>query len=321
MDLVLGGLDVLHEPQFRRVVQVVSGSLDELANDGTILLFEDQARRLDVKVGDAITISAPTIRGANNTADVRVVAIARGIGMLSSFHAFVPQATLRQLYQLNARTTGALHLYLKDPAASSAVAARLREALAAAGFRVMDHDPQPYWMKFQGVAATDWTGQKLDVTTWEDELSFMSWILQAVEWLTRILLLVLLAIVVVGIANTLAIAIRERTREIGTLRAIGMQRRKVLWLFLLESLLLGLGATIGGALLAVGLAALVNAAGIAVPESVQVFLMQRELTLVVAPEALVRAVVLISAVTTAASLFPSLRAARLQPVTAMHHIG
>jgi ABC-type lipoprotein release transport system permease subunit len=321
MDLVLGGLDIAAEPQFREVVQVLSGSLDELAHDGTILLFEDQARRLDVKVGDAITISAPTIRGASNTADAKVAAIAKGVGLLSSFHAYVPQSTLRQLYQLNPTTTGAIHLYLKDPARSGAVAARLRETLAAAGFRVMDPDPQPYWMKFQSVTATDWTGQKLDVTTWEDELSFMSWILKAVEWLTRILLLVLLAIVVVGIANTLAIAIRERTREIGTLRAIGMQRRKVLWLFLLESFLLGLGATAGGALAGALLAAAVNAARIGVPESIQFFLMQRQLTLLVAPAALAEAVLLITAVTTAASFFPSLRAARLQPVTAMHHIG
>ena len=49
--------------------------------------------------------------------------------------------------------------------------------------------------------------------------------------------------------NTMWIAIRERTREIGTLRAIGMQRRAVLRMFLLESLMLGLVGTVGGALL------------------------------------------------------------------------
>ena len=56
-------------------------------------------------------------------------------------------------------------------------------------------------------------------------------------------------------------------------------------------------------------ASLRSAVTFAVPETVQVFLMQRELTLVIAPAALVRAVLLITAVTTAASLFPSLRAA------------
>ena len=87
-------------PASARVVQVKEGSLAELAKPDTVLLFEDQARRLEVKVGDAITLSAPTSRGVNNTADLRVAAIARNIGILSSFSAFMPAETLRRLYQL-----------------------------------------------------------------------------------------------------------------------------------------------------------------------------------------------------------------------------
>ena len=58
------------------------------------------------------------------------------------------------------------------------------------------------------------------------------------------LIVILIAIIIIGIMNTMWIAIRERTREIGTLRAIGMHRREVLWMFLLESLMLGLFATV-----------------------------------------------------------------------------
>src|SRR5512144_2800718 len=58
MDLVLAGVDVAREPGFRRVVRVKEGSLDDLARPGTILLFEDQAKRLEVRVGDAVTLSA-----------------------------------------------------------------------------------------------------------------------------------------------------------------------------------------------------------------------------------------------------------------------
>ena len=68
----------------------------------------------------------------------------------------------------------------------------------------------------------------------------MTWTLQALQGLTCVLIVILIAIVVIGIMNTMWIAIRERTREIGTLRAIGMHRRGVLWMFLLESLMLGL---------------------------------------------------------------------------------
>ncbi len=171
------------------------------------------------------------------------------------------------------------------------------------------------------VNSEDWTGQKLDVTTWEDELTFISWILSAIMGLTGILIFILLVIVVIGILNTLAIAIRERTREIGTLRAIGMQRTRVLWLFLLEAALLGLSGTVAGALGGVAVAALVNAARLAVPESVQMFLMQQHLTMTVLRRAVVTDVLFIVVVTTAAAIAPAFSAARLKPVTAMHHIG
>jgi len=321
MNLVLAGIDVAAEPRFREVVQLQAGRLDGLREPGTILLFEDQAKRLGVGVGDAFTISAPTARGMNNTADVRVVAVAKSVGLLSSFHAFVPIGEIRKLYQLKPDNAGALHLFLKDPTQAGRVAARLRDELAHDGWKVMDADPQPYWQKFQRVNSEDWTGQKLDVTTWEDELSFLTWILSALQGLTGILATVLMVIVVVGIMNTLWIAIRERTREIGTLRAIGMQRRKVLWLFLLEAALLAVLGTAAGALLGWGVAAAINRAHFAVPTSVQFFLMQRSLFLSVHGAAVLRDAAGIALVTTLAALYPARRAARLEPVTAMHHIG
>jgi ABC-type lipoprotein release transport system permease subunit len=322
MDLVLAGVELDREPRFREVVQVIEGNLDDLRQPGTILIFQDQAKRLGVKPGDTITLSAPTTRGASNTADVRIGAVARNIGLLSAFNAFVPAETLRQLYQLKAGTTGAVQLYLRDPADSSRVATRLRAALREAGYRVMDPDPQPYWQKLMfKVNAEDWTGQKLDVTTWEDEMSFLSWIVTAVTWLGNVLVTVLMVIVAVGIVNTLAIAIRERTREIGTLRAIGMQRSQVLRLTLLEAFLLGLAGAAMGALAGGAIGAALNAAGIELPETMQYFLLQRNLHLAIHPGQVAAYVAFVTGLTTAAAAWPSVYAARLRPVTAMHHVG
>jgi putative ABC transport system permease protein len=322
MDLVLAGLEVRDERGFRKVVQVLEGSLDDLAQPGTILLSDKQAERLRVKVGDALTLSAPTARGVNNTLDVRVAAVTKSVGIFSSMFAFLPERSLRGLYQLNDRTTGAIHLFLKDPADSGRVMSRLLEDLRKAGYRVMDHDPQPYWMKlFQKVNSEDWTGQKLDVTTWQDEVSFLDFMLQIVEGLAKILISVLLFIVVVGIMNTLWIAIRERTREIGTLRAIGMQRTKVLWLFLLEAALLAFLGSVAGALVGWAFAAAVNAADVRVGEGLQMLLLQDHLRIVVGPRALAGYVLGITLLTSAGAFLPALRAARLRPVTAMHHIG
>lgn len=317
----MGGIDIANERGFKEVIRIAEGNLDDLARPGSILLFEEQAKKLEVKVGDSLTISAPTPRGINNTIDVRVVAIAREVGMMSKFNVFVPDQTLRDLYQLAPGTTGALHLLLKDMKDIPAVQARLRETFAAAGFRIMDADPQPFWMKFEKVSREDWTGQKLDITTWEDETSWMKWILQTLDILTLILISTLLVIVVIGIMNTMWIAIRERTAEIGTLRAIGMQRGRVLRMFVIESLLLGILGTVAGATLGALFAAVVNGLGIQVPISVQLFLMSDTLVLAIQPDALLRAVLIITVVTTLSALYPSMRAARLKPVTAMHHIG
>ena len=322
MDLVLGGLDIGKEPGFRKVIIPVEGTLDDLAQPDTVLLFQGQADRLKVAVGDMLTLSAPTERGVNNTADVRVAVVAKNVGLLSSFQGFIQGETLRRLYGLNETTTGAIHLYLKEEAAAPVVAARLREKLAAAGWRVMEPDPQPYWMKlFQTVPSADWTGQKLDVTTWKDELGQFTQFIFGIRAVTAIVLILVMAVVLVGILNTLAIAIRERTREIGTLRAIGMQRRKVLWLFVLETGLLGLGGSLAGAALASALAGALNAARIAVPEGIQLFLMQEHLSFLLTPGAILQRILAVAALATVASIFPAVRAARLRPVTAMHHIG
>ncbi len=317
------GIDIKNEPDFKRVISVVSGRIDDLAERNTIMLFESQVERLKVKVGDAVTLSAQTNRGAANTVDCRVVAIAKDMGLMSKFGTFVPIETTRGLYQLRPDTTGVIQLYLKPQfvSESAAVAGRLRIALERAGYALMDSDASPFWMKFQTVNREDWTGQKLDVTTWEDEVSFLTWTLKVISVLKVVLLTILIAIVITGIMNTMWIAIRERTREIGTLRAIGMQRGGVLRMFLFESFQMGLLGTLAGALAGTAIALAVNAARIQVPLSVQLFLMSDRLHLSIHVSALTQAVVMITGITTLAALYPSYRAARLPPVSAMSHFG
>lgn len=323
MQAGINGIDIREEPAFKNVLQITSGNIEDLAQTGTVLLFEGQVEKLGVKVGDALTISAQTTRGVANTIDVRVVAIAHDVGLLSKWNVYVPAASLRSLYQLNPNATGAIHLHVRETEMRNVpkIAARLRTSLEKAGYRVMDADPRAFWMKFETVNREDWTGQKLDVTTWEDELSFMTWTLDLLNGLTALLLIILVAIVVTGIMNTMWIAIRERTREIGTLRAIGMQRGGVLWMFLLESVLLGLFSTMAGAVAGAIIAAGVNQLHIAVPLSVQLFLMSDRLHLAVHLPSMISSVVLLTIVTALAALYPSFRAARLKPVTAMSHFG
>ncbi len=317
----LAGIDIRNEPGFRNVLHVQEGNLDDLAQPNTIMLFAGQAKKLEVTVNDIITVSAQTSSGTNNTADLRVVAICNDLGLMSQFSVFIAEETVRTLYQLTPDSTGALMLYLKDLKQIPAVMARLRTTLENQGYRLMDHDPRPFWLKFQTVTGEGWTGQKLDLTNWEDETSFLTRILTALDAITAALITILLVIIVLGIMNTLWIAIRERTREIGTLRAIGMQRSRVLWMFLSEAFLLGFGGTVGGVGLGVVTAEAINSAKITAPLAVQMILMSDRLSFSIHLGPLLSAMLIITLVTTLAALYPSYRATRLQPITAIHHIG
>lgn len=322
MDLVLSGVDVAHEPGFKGIVRPIEGKLEDLAQPNTMLLFAGQADRLKVKVNDVITLSAPTANGVSNTVDVRIVAVAHNVGILSAFSAFLEQGTLNHLYGIKSTTTGALQLYLKKPERAAEVAADLRAHLAKAGWRVMDPDPQAYWMKLmRTVPSEDWTGQKLDVTTADDEMGQFTQFITGVRLVSGIVIWVLLVVVCIGIFNSMTIAVRERTREIGTLRALGMQRRRVLWLFVLEAALLGLAGATSGAVLGALVAEGLNLAGISVTESMQVFLMQEQVHFLLQPGRIAWYVVLFTVLTVLAALVPAFLAARLRPITAMHHIG
>lgn len=323
MQAGIAGIDIDQEPDFKRVIEVYQGNIEELAAPNTLLVFEQQAKRLDLKVGDAVTISATTGRGVANTVDCRVVALARDVGLLSSFNVFVSSASLRSLYQLKPNVTGVIQLHVKPRYLDhlEPIAARLRQSLEKGGYRLMEPDGRAFWFKFQTVAREDWTGQKLDVTSWQDELSFIMWTFKALQALSFILMVILIGIMVAGIMNTLWIAIRERTREIGTLRAIGMQRGGVARLFLLEAAMLGIAGAIAGIALGALATFAINAATIKVPTTVQLFLMKDTLQLVVEGSTLWLSLGLITFVTAAAALYPSLRAARLKPVDAMAHFG
>jgi ABC-type lipoprotein release transport system permease subunit len=321
MLLVLAGVKVADEQGLKTVLRLKEGRLEDLARPNTILLFEEQAAELEVRVGDAMTISAPTPRGTNNTVDVTVVGIAKGMGMMSQFSCFIEESALQKLYQLNDDTTGALQVYLKTPdlAVVKQVEARLRDALAKAGFELMEEDPRAFFMKFENVNREAWTGQKLDLTNWHDEVSFAAWTVDLMSALAFGLGFVLLQVIGVGIMIVMWISIRERTREIGTLRAIGMQRWSVLVMFLTEGFLLGLMSTAAGVVLGFALALGLNALHLPLPVGVQFVLLSDHLLVVPTAQWAVATLLFITAVVTVISLIPSFIAARLKPVTAMAH--
>jgi putative ABC transport system permease protein len=117
------------------------------------------------------------------------------------------------------------------------------------------------------------------------------------------------------IFNTFSMLVAQRTRELALMRALGASRRQVTGSVLLESVVVGLLASVVGFALglgvAVGLRGLLGAMGIDLPDG----------ETVVRARTLVAALVVGVGVTAAAALVPARRAARISPVEAMRESG
>jgi putative ABC transport system permease protein len=315
---LIAGIDIEEESGFREVLSITKGSIDDLSGPDTILIFEKHAERLGVRVGDELIIKTPTFRGVQNTVNVRIVAIAKDIGLLSSFMTYVRKDTVRKLYDLTDKATGAIFVYLEDIKDVPKTMEKIREVLNANGYDLMEHEKKSLWEKLDTIRREGWTGQKIDVTAWDDEIVNLAALVKAFDAVSMAVVLVLLIIIVIGLMNALWMAIRERTSEIGTLRAIGMQRSSVLMMIMMEAVTLTLMASLIGIGLGYGIAAGVSSAGIEITsEGVRAFLMSDVLYLEVNAEHLIQAVLTITGFNALGSLYPAWRAARIPPVVAM----
>lgn len=134
----------------------------------------------------------------------------------------------------------------------------------------------------------------------------------------RVLRLIIGIIIILSISNMLAMNVLERTGEIGTLLAVGFRRSKIMQLFALEGLMLGLLGGAGGVAIGFGLAELVSTIGIPMPPPPGMeegYTAEIRVTWPVLANAFA-----VAWVTTAlAGLYPAWKASRLNIINALRH--
>ena len=125
-------------------------------------------------------------------------------------------------------------------------------------------------------------------------------------------------IIILTIANTMMMTVLERTREIGTLMALGNRRSKILRLFLAEGVGVGLLGGALGVLIGLGLALLISHIGIPMPPAPGMstgFSGEIRVTLHLVLSALMIAV----STAAIAAVYPAWKASRMNIVDALRH--
>ncbi|PAX99803.1 ABC transporter permease [Pseudoalteromonas sp. HM-SA03] len=184
--------------------------------ESQIVLGKDLARSLKVAVGDYVTLMSTTTDGALNALDFQV----RGI-----YTTGVPDLDKRQLY---IKLSDAQSLLYTDKVSSLSVYLFDLDNTQSA---VAQYEP-----RVPALAVVPW---------WESAFYYQS-VKDLYNRIFGLLGGIMVLLVFFSISNTMAMTVTERTREIGTVAAMGSYQGEIIRNFILESSIIGfLGATIG----------------------------------------------------------------------------
>lgn len=200
-----------------------------------VMLGVDLARNLKVDIGDWVTLLATTSDGALNAFDFNV----RGI-----YSTGVPDLDKRQLYihitsaqeLLASDKVSTLSVFLFETAQTNAVHQRLSQQLHQ---RLSSSD--------QLSKTSDQLPQPIEITPWQDRAFFYNKVKDLYDRIFGIMGTVMGLVVFVALFNTMTMTVTERTREIGTLSALGSYPSEIVRGFLCEAGLLALIGSMLGA--------------------------------------------------------------------------
>jgi putative ABC transport system permease protein len=168
--------------------------------------------------GSRVTLAASSPRGRANSLDVSVEGLTESsLPFENKRVVAVPLKLAQELLGMEGRVTE-LAVAVEELGELEQVAEGLRAAL----------------------------GPAYEVHTWQELQPFVRDIIRRQKFILAVISSILFVIILTGIINTMLMSVFERVREIGTLLAVGVRRRQVLGLFLLEAAVLGLGGGVGG---------------------------------------------------------------------------
>ncbi|HKF44894.1 MAG TPA: FtsX-like permease family protein [Thermoanaerobaculia bacterium] len=273
---------------------VVSGKY--LSGDGGdgVVLGTGLASALQVKPGDGLTLMATTPDGSLNAVDAVVAGLADvRIKELNDRYLACGIGLAARLLQ-SPETVTKLVVFLRRDADENRAAARIGSELKAAGYDVV-------------------------IRHWKELAVFYGQVKLLYIGIFGFVGAVLVVIVILSAAIVMTMAVSERTREIGTLRALGTRPAGILRMFLVEGIALAAVGCVAGMVLALAIRAVLNASGIILPPPPGAT-HGMPINVRFYPLAYAAGLLAMIATMVVASYFPARRASRVSIVEALAHI-
>ena len=210
-------------PFFDLERQVVEGEFLTSGRARPVVIDANQAELLGLSIGDRLVVTATDLEGEVTRGLFFIDGLLRGMpGQAGEGRAFVLLEDFQELLGYGERVTQIGVRLVNDDA---------RRSVALAAISLFE-------------------GRDLEVLTWDDAVPELVTLIEFDQAFTYIYVLIIMIIVVLGITNTLLMAVMERIREIGLLSALGLTPRRVGGLIVIETMMMtavamGVGLLLG----------------------------------------------------------------------------
>lgn len=307
------------ETKFASNLKFIKGSYEKFKEQKeNILITKEDADYFSLKVGDEIVASIQTIYGAYNTGIFRVAGIYRSSNIFASIGVVAHHDYLAQLKLMPKGSTQLLCIYFKKAKNLDLLRNNLIKKLNANGIFVEKPDPSlksmPEIMK--SLITSDLTKPKIIILTIDEVLSQLSKFSTAVNSIGIVIGIIMFFIIGIALFVNIKMSINDRMREIGTLRTIGLKRKQLVNLLILENVILGIIFTFLGIILGILTTFIISLFKIT-NENLSVFLTNNHFYFYTRPLDLLIMFIIIVLFSIIFSYFPSRYAGKIDPVEAL----
>jgi ABC-type antimicrobial peptide transport system permease subunit len=281
---------------FQEAPTAIVGSLD-LPDSGGVVLSQGAAQSVGVPTNDLAKLIGQNVEALLHTSRGETQSFTLRVQGVSQERSKIIQASVADRLAMKNwwfNTTNVLEREGYDSvsirAADVSRASELMQQLKADGFQV----------------------QSLEIV-----MQVANRIVTAITVMFTMIGSIALLVATIGIANTMVMAIYERTREIGILKAMGASRREIRQMFMMEAGFIGLIGGVFGLLLGWVL-------GLGLNQAILIYMKYRELPVrgnffVVTPMLALGVILFATFIGLVAGLLPAQRAAKLDPLEALRH--
>ncbi len=323
----LTGIDITHSKMLKERLVLVKGSWEDASQPDAIIISQSVANKLNVLPGDKVVAQLQTVTGQNNVGEFRVAAISVDSSIIGSRMTYVQLEYLNSLIGLGKGEYMSLGIMLDRLDLSDGFATSLYTSMKGNGIQLFDRNAKqeststtPFQAMISEQNSETWSGTKYRVYTIDDVLSQARQIVVALDTASVAILIVLFAIVMIGISNTFRMSMYERIREIGTMRAVGVQRGEIRAMFLYEALFLALAGAIAGIVLALVVMGILGLFSFDPQSAIFLILKRGHLSFYLPPLRAIGNIAIIAVLTLVAVYAPANAAAKLAPAEALRTV-